>query len=255
MPNIDQTTLKNAQQIMLEILIEVDRICVKHEIEYWLDSGSLLGAVRYQKFIPWDDDLDIAMRIEDYNKFCTIAAQELKSGLLLQNLNIDSDFPYDFTKVRSDKGVIVEKHEDGKQVKYNQGIFIDIFPMIAIRRGIIHKYIYKINFLLIKLFSYKYLNLLGISRYFVSLSSKLHTGWKNKNAKVIYGGNMPFLPFNVSLGSIFPLKKVLFENREFPAPCDVHNYLISLYGDDYMTPPPENKRKTHAHNIEVFDAK
>jgi len=255
MENIDSKTLKNAQKIMLEILIEVDRICVKNNIEYWLDSGTLLGAVRHQEFIPWDDDLDIAMRIEDYNKFCTIVTQELKSGLFLQNFKTDSSFPYDFIKIRSDKGMIIEKHEKGKQINYNQGIFIDIFPTISIKSGIIHKYMYKINFLLIKLFSYKYLNLLKISRYFVLMSSTLHIGWKNKNVKVIYRGNMPFIPFYVPIKSIFPLKKALFENREFPIPCNANDYLASLYGDDYMTLPPENKRKTHAHSIEIFDAK
>ncbi len=252
MDNVDAKTLKNAQQIMLDILIEVDRICVKNHIEYWLDSGTLLGAVRHKGFIPWDDDLDIAMRIEDYDKFCTIAKQELKAGLFLQNLNTDSSFPYDFVKIRSDMGMIVEKHEENKQIDYNQGIFIDVFPVISVKSGIIHKYMYKINFLLIKLFSYKYLNLLKISRYFVLMSYKLHIGWKNKNAKVIYGGNVPFIPFHVAIKSIFPLKKVFFENREFPIPCNTHDYLLSLYGDDYMELPPLHKRKTHAHSIEVF---
>ncbi len=252
MDDVDAKTLKNAQQIMLDILIEVDRICVKNHIEYWLDSGTLLGAVRHKGFIPWDDDLDIAMRIEDYDKFCTIAIQELKLGLFLQNLNTDSSFPYDFIKIRSDKGIIVEKHEQGKEINYDQGIFIDIFPMIAIKSGIVYRYIYKVNFLLIKLFSYKYLNLLSLSRYFVFLSSKLHIGWKNKSNRVIYSGNVPFLPFYVPIKSIFPLKKVLFENREFPVPCNTHDYLGSLYGDDYMELPTLHKRKTHAHTIEVY---
>ena len=105
---------------------------------------------------------------------------------------------------------------------------------------------------MIKLFSYKYLNLLTISKFFVLLSSKFHIGWEDSGANVVYGGNMPFISFCVPLKSILPLRNAIFEDNFFPIPYDAHTYLVSLYGDDYMTPPSEDKRKTHAHSIEVF---
>jgi lipopolysaccharide cholinephosphotransferase len=239
---------------MLDILKEVDKICTKHGVEYWLDSGTLLGAVRHRGFIPWDDDLDIGMKIEDYEKFYKVAKDELNSELSLQSRNEESNFPYDFIKIRSNRGKIVEKHEVGKVVDYNQGIFIDIFPLIAIKPTLFHRYLYKFNILMIKLFSYKYLNILPISRFFVSLSYKFHIGWQNKNAIVVYGGNMPYLSFGVELKSIFPLKKSTFENRKFLVPNDTHVYLTSLYGDNYMTLPPKEKRKTHAESIEIYES-
>jgi len=67
--SIDPKTLREAQLIMLEILVEVDAICQKYNLRYWLDSGTLLGAVRHQGFIPWDDDIDLSMPVEDYLKF------------------------------------------------------------------------------------------------------------------------------------------------------------------------------------------
>ena len=87
MDNLEQfklTQLRRAQLKQLSILEEIDRICRKHSIRYWLDGGSLLGAVRHGGFIPWDDDIDIAMPLEDMQRFVEIAPKELREGLRLQ---------------------------------------------------------------------------------------------------------------------------------------------------------------------------
>lgn len=76
---INNNILRKAQLRMLNILLEIDRICQKNNIEYWLAEGTLLGAVRNKGFIPWDDDIDICMLREDYNKFIKIAPKELNS--------------------------------------------------------------------------------------------------------------------------------------------------------------------------------
>ena len=81
MPPIDPNDLKQAQQLMLEGLVCFDKICKKHDLKYWLDSGTLLGAVRHKGFIPWDDDIDLSMPVEDYLKFKEIAQTELETGM------------------------------------------------------------------------------------------------------------------------------------------------------------------------------
>ena len=87
--NGDGTTLRKMQLRILDILVEIDRICRKHDIKYWIDFGSLLGAVRHGGFIPWDDDIDVAMPSEDYQRFLEIAPKELVD-LANQNGGIDN---------------------------------------------------------------------------------------------------------------------------------------------------------------------
>ena len=85
-----ETDLRKMQLIQLEMLTEFDRICRKYEIEYFIIAGTLLGAVRHGGFIPWDDDVDVAMKREEYEKFCKICGKELSSkGIFLQNYHTD----------------------------------------------------------------------------------------------------------------------------------------------------------------------
>ena len=97
--NIRQN-LRACQLRQLEILKEIDRICQKHHIEYWLDGGSLLGAVRHQGFIPWDDDIDIAMSVEDEHRFEEVAPKELPPHLFLHSPRTDPGSNEPIVKIR-----------------------------------------------------------------------------------------------------------------------------------------------------------
>ncbi|MDZ5034932.1 LicD family protein, partial [Clostridium perfringens] len=119
-----KASLKEAQLRMLEILIEVDRICKKHHINYWLDAGTLLGAIRHEGFIPWDDDLDIGMLRKDYNKFLQIVKNELNSNFIFQSPETDDLCQNAFAKIRDKNSEIRSKHNNER----NLGVFIDIFP-------------------------------------------------------------------------------------------------------------------------------
>ena len=87
-----ETVLRQAQLVMLRMLKIIDYICRKHDISYWMCSGTLLGAVRHKGFIPWDDDLDICMIREDYERFVEIAVNEFPEDMMLQTRETDPHY-------------------------------------------------------------------------------------------------------------------------------------------------------------------
>jgi len=119
------TTLRQAQLVMLRILRIVDHICRRHDIPYWLDAGTLRGAVRQQGFFPWDDDADIAMRRADFERFAMIAPQELPEDLFFQTAATDPHYRHVLPKVRDRKSLLVE---DMEKAPFCQGFFGDVFP-------------------------------------------------------------------------------------------------------------------------------
>lgn len=126
--------IRPLQMVCLEILKEIDRICTKYNIQYWLEGGSMLGAVRHHGFIPWDDDLDIAMFREDYERFLKIAQKELKPEYFLQTHEIEREYPLFFAKVRKNNTYIEE--ECFLSLNFHKGIFVDIFPVDKLPYGV-----------------------------------------------------------------------------------------------------------------------
>lgn len=119
--------MKKVWQIELDILEKIIKICDENNIKYCLSGGSLLGAIRHKGFIPWDDDIDIAMKREDYNNFLKIASKEIKAPLFLQYYESEKGYFYGHTQIRNSETTAVI---DGDQYRpFNKGIFVDIFPL------------------------------------------------------------------------------------------------------------------------------
>jgi len=116
-----------------QCVLELQRICEKHQIKYFALGGTLLGAVRHQGYIPWDDDIDIAMFAEDYFKFCKIAAKEIKEPFFFQHYTTQSGCGPAMARIRRNNTTACTKFEY-KTVDndYHCGIFIDIFPLYGI---------------------------------------------------------------------------------------------------------------------------
>lgn len=125
-PDEHEGRLNSIQQVLLAYLLEVDRICKKHNIRWYLGGGTLLGAARHKGFIPWDDDVDIMMLREDYDKFLEVAADELPEGMILQDPKKDKTYNYCYARLRIEDTMFAtdfSKNHKGM----NNGFFFDIF--------------------------------------------------------------------------------------------------------------------------------
>lgn len=241
--NPDGSILRRGQLRMLEILKCVDAICRKHNIPYWLSSGTLLGAVRHGGFIPWDDDLDIEMLREDYLKLLPILRKELPENFVLQDEILEKGFyPYLFVKVR-DKNSLINENFDW-HLK-NEGLFIDIFPLeksyyplfilshklycFFCARFFSNRIIYNINRKLLDKI---------VFRLFRFLSSFQNTD------VVRHTFGMGFLRHR-NKTDIFPLVELQFEGHSFYVPNNYDAYLKKMFGN-YMRLPD---KKVYHGNI------
>lgn len=265
--------LQQAQSVMLRMLKIVDDICQRHNISYWLEAGTLLGAIRHQGFIPWDDDLDISMLRQDYQKFIAIAPDELPADVFLQTEHTDKGYfnPGCGLKLRDTKSFLLEPHER-EDKRFHQGIFLDIIPYDNVPHGFDHYHQQKKQTKkLIKTKRAKIVTYNACQSYITHIKYKLlgqftkMSAINNQIAQIIDEANQhpdsEHIGFGYDISSphtifkrdcIFPLSRVQFEGGEFFAPGDVDQFLTIRFGD-YMQLPPESERITrHTQTLRIL---
>lgn len=248
--NPEGSVLRDHQMRMLDILEVVDRICQKYDIKYWLSSGTLLGAIRHGGFIPWDDDLDIEMLKEDYVKLLKILPNELPGNLSLQTSDTDKNYVAPYAKIRDLNTQIKETGHKDQNYKF-KGVYIDVFylesvsPIFVRTASRLHGWLYRLSYLkndrLGVLYGVKRLYSLALTgfvyplfRFFSCFSSK-------EELRQCLGAG--FLGTRVR-EELFPLKKVIFEGKNFWGPNNPDPYLRRLYGD-YMKLPDLDHIEVH----------
>lgn len=118
--------LTQLRAVLYDILSEIVRVCDKHNIDYFAIGGTAIGALYDKDILPWDDDVDLGMTRENYNKFLEVAPSELGAGYFLSWIGTDSHTPFYYAKVKKNGTEFIE--EKYKHIQMHQGIFVDIFP-------------------------------------------------------------------------------------------------------------------------------
>lgn len=257
----DISILRKYQLVELEMLLVVDKICREHKLRYWIDAGTLLGAVRHKGFIPWDDDCDICMPRKDYQQFIEIIKTQLPDGIVYGNkytnnwVQTHKNGKHGFTQL------YYTEQFRGMDVLLNEehiGAFIDVFPMDHILPEMCENKIYKfINKIVhkerrdlngLKDYSKQYLQKLNPEKIWINKCNKLEE--MNKSEHVVYGIETVFTEtrYIQSTKDIFPLSEIEFEGYMLYAPNNYHNYLSRLYGD-YMKLP--DKEEQHGHLVDL----
>ena len=123
---MQDTLLDKIHRTEMDIMREIDRICRKHNLTYFLSCGTLLGVVRHKGFIPWDDDMDIDMTRENYDKFIAACKTGLNPEFRLQTWITDPNYHNGFAKILLKGTCAIEKR--GETTLCEKGVFVDIFP-------------------------------------------------------------------------------------------------------------------------------
>lgn len=262
----------------LKLLKEIDRICRRHGIQYMMDSGTLLGAVRHRGFIPWDDDVDVAFTRDNFEKFVRVAPEELPEGMSVlrpEDIRQGSVF-YDFTT-----RIIYENsrvHEDTAQMRFYEGklnhLWVDLFVLDRLPDGKAGSFLAKFMQKAVYGFAMAHRDRLDFSKY--SAADRVRVGIltavgklipmrllfrlqrclamkdQKKNTKCWYYSNYQPDYLYVTLDGKWCESAVdlPFEDTMLMAPAGYEHVLRCIYGD-YMTLPPEEKRVPAHSTIEI----
>ena len=256
--------MNKLQERQYELLVELDRICKKNKIEYFLDGGTLLGAVRHKGFIPWDDDLDVGMLRKDYEKFKKIITKDLDEKYFFQDMDNDKNYGFPFGKLRINNTKYTERI--ASKTKAKDGIYIDIFPfdyidndeakskkdflkVVILRMLLLLKKNYiidadtfkkKIEKVILKIMS-----AFVSSKYLIKKINKITNKFNNQETKYVANFASPYFNKNrFKIEWIKDKKELQFEKGKYMCLKNYDDYLTYVY-NDYMTLPPVEKRRSH----------
>lgn len=268
---MSQQISNEVKQVLLYMLDTIDQICRENGIHYFLDSGTALGAVRHSGFIPWDDDIDIGMLREEYDRFLQIAPKLLPKDLVIQNETSEPTFYLFHSKLRKVNTLYTNSRRE-RDFKY-KGFQIDIFPFDYIGDDLdaAGKYFERLEKIRViseakmvvvpplakkKRLAYVILKLLPSCFFNRKSVEKLMR--KNNDTRKKYVASFAYM-MSKRKKCIFPTDvmmpggDILFEGKQYMIMKDPDAYLKSMYGDYMKLPPEEARVPDHIHGDVIFD--
>ncbi len=267
---INSEELRKIQLIQLELLIEVDRICRKYDIKYNIIAGTLLGAIRHKGYIPWDDDADVAFLRDEYERFRIVCETELNTDKYYFQDDRNTDgYRWGYGKLRRKNTVFLRENQE--HMPYEQGVFIDIFPLDNVPNNYFLRCIHNFKcfcfrkILWSEVGKYEHKNILIRKWYWLiskiprnKIFSRLTT-FRNRvnNHQSDWVRILTFPTPNREYG----YKKYWYEQSEdinfegyiFSGIKNYDEYLSFKFGD-YMKLPPQKDRKVHpVSKLELLD--
>lgn len=268
MPKLEIEKLK---QIELDIFRQFISVCQKLNLNYYAIGGTLLGSVRHKGFIPWDDDIDVAMLRKDYEIFLQKAQEFLPSPYFLQTHQTDPEYPLNFAKLRNSNTTFIESSVANRKI--NHGVYIDIFPLDFYPDSRFKQILFDIRW---KLLHFRMRNEFIIPKeYKASATKKALQSVLMSIAKIIYPStekaiekrdklmkkynNTSFLANfcgawgkrEIVPGQWYGKGKILsFENLSVQVPEQAEKWLTQVYGD-YLKLPPKEKQISHHYTDNI----
>lgn len=268
----DPKVLKKLHDLQLEMLQDLEKICHKYNLKYFAVFGTALGAVRHNGFIPWDDDIDVAMPRDDFEKLLRLVEEEMGDKYLIMNTEHYPNYPLMTTRLTM-RGTKF-KEEALKDIDAPMGIFLDLYPLdkvsnnqsearkqardawfwskILILRGIPFpmvgcsgwkkKMIHAVCGLAHLVLKICHVPKMWIYKKAYEAETR-YNHYENTERLDFFCDTTPYMNLYYTK-EIYPLKKLPFEDTELNFPHDIHRNLKAMYGD-YMQLPPEEKRKNH----------
>ena len=255
---ISETELKQLQKIELEMLVELDRICRKYQIEYSLDGGTLLGAVRHKGFIPWDDDADVIMLRREYMKFRKACNKELdRTRFFLQDYQSDPEYRWGYAKLRRNNTKFVRQGQEGLK---HQSVFMDILVADNVPDGYAARRLHHFLCFLIRKALYsevgKHLEKNIFLKYIYRILSRIPRNWifrvrnrlaartNRRRTELISHYTLEYpkhCRYGLPRECFDEMIEMEFEGKIFYGFRNYHRYLAMYYGD-YITLPPKEKQ-------------
>lgn len=258
---LSEEELKKLREVEVELLCEVHRICEKCGIRYTIIAGTLLGSVRHKGFIPWDDDADVALLRPEYDKFVEAVKTELDTTrFYFQDHTNTPGYRWGYGKLRRKGTVFMREHQE--HMPYEQGIFIDVFPLDKVPQNKLFRAVHNVECFVVRKFLwsevgrvsernpfwrslYKWMSRVSTDRIFKHYDA-MKNHWNRKSSAWVRiltfptpGGDYGYLKNWYQSRSLYP-----FEGHMFYGISEADAYLQFKYGD-YQKLPPKEQRKVH----------